>query len=82
MPLRVASHCLAQIVAQENANFNGVGGDVTRGTQRKGAGSGDGLADFTIRVLVEHHVDGAGAQTFAGGRGQFVGDDAEPSGTA
>ena len=72
--------CLAQIVAQENANFNGVGGDMPGRAERQGPGGSNGLANFAIRVLVKHHIDGARSQTFAGGCGQFMGNDPQTAG--
>ena len=73
---------LAQIVAQEDADFNGRRVNLGAWRQRHLAGGGDGGGDFAIRVLVEHHIQRSGLEGGAGGVGQFVGDDADLAGAA
>ncbi len=71
---------LAQIVAQKNADFNGLGLEFGAVAEGQGPRRGDGGADFAVRVLVEHHVEGTAGKSGAGGAGQFVRDDAKDAG--
>ena len=49
---------LAQIVAQKNSDFNGLGMVVGTLPQRQRPGRSDGGPNFAPRVLIEHDVDG------------------------
>ena len=49
---------LPQIIAEKDADFNGLGLGVCALSQGQRPRTGDGRPDFAIRVLIEHHIDG------------------------
>ena len=73
---------LAQIVAQKDADFNGFRIKIDRLSRGEGARARDRGADFAIRVLIQHHIDGARAQAGFGRLGEFMGNDADAAGPA
>ena len=71
---------LAQIIAEENPDFDGVLLRPPAGVLGETAGRRERGADLVVRILVKHHVDGAGGERLARRGGQLVRDDTHLAG--